>query len=389
MNMNDMREATRLTRQGRIGEATSLLRRLLTGAAAPPPASEPAAGERPTIDLVPPKPGETTWTVAPDAPAGQAEAARRTPQPDAGEPAGLGIARGVLNSLAGRLKAKRRPATEPVPSGARFEERVFANAAGQRAYRLYVPSRYDDQPMPLVIMLHGCTQNPEDFAAGTRMNELAEEFGVIVAYPEQPQSANAQRCWNWFSRADQVREAGEPSLIAGITRTVMADLAVDPTRVFAAGMSAGGAEAAILGETYPDLFRAVGIHSGLAYGSAHDVPSAFAAMKSGGSSRAGSAGGRAVGRVRAIVFHGDRDQTVAPVNGDQVMDQFAGAGPDAGTRGAAPGGLGFTRVERAGCEYWTVHGAGHAWSGGSRAGSYTDPRGPDASREMLRFFLAA
>lgn len=389
MNMNAMREATRLTRQGRLGEATALLRKALSGAV---PRSKPAptTAHPDTIDLDPPKSGGSTWSVPNFGSATPSETERPTMRARSPSPPGYGIARGVLDSLAGQLKAKRRPAPEPLPSGARFEERSFSNAAGQRAYRLYVPSQYRDQPMPLVVMLHGCTQNPDDFAAGTRMNELAEEFGVIVAYPEQPQSANAQRCWNWFSPADQVRDRGEPSLLAGIARQVMDELKVDSDRVFVAGMSAGGAEAAILGATYPELFRAVGIHSGLARGAAQDVASAFAAMKSGGPPQGGPIGGPAVARVRAIVFHGDRDTTVAPVNGTQVMAQFAGAGSDgATTRGDAPGGLGFTRVERAGCEYWTVHGSGHAWSGGSRAGSYTDPRGPDASREMLRFFLAA
>ena len=184
-----------------------------------------------------------------------------------------------LDGLVGRVPT-RAPA--PLPEGARFEERTFANEAGSRAYKLYIPSGYTGQPVPLVVMLHGCTQSPDDFAAGTRMNELAEEQTFLVAYPAQTQSANVSKCWNWFNAADQQRDRGEPSLIAGITRQIMRDVSVASGRVYVAGLSAGGAAAAILGSVYPDLYAAVGVHSGLACGAARDMPSAFAAMRQGG-----------------------------------------------------------------------------------------------------------
>jgi poly(hydroxyalkanoate) depolymerase family esterase len=246
------------------------------------------------------------------------------------------------------------------------------------------------------VMLHGCTQSPDDFAAGTRMNTLAEEHGLLVVYPGQTQSANAQKCWNWFSPDDQQRELGEPALIAGITRQVMRDHAVDPRRVYVAGLSAGGAAAAIMGQAYPDLYAAIGVHSGLACGAARDIPSAFAAMRQGAATphQVDHADGRV---VPTIVFHADRDGTVNPRNGDQVIAQAkaaAAAGLQARTeRGQVPGGHAYSRTLHAAAdsqpvlEQWVVHGGGHAWSGGSTAGSYTDPRGPDASREMLRFFL--
>jgi poly(hydroxyalkanoate) depolymerase family esterase len=280
-----------------------------------------------------------------------------------------------------------------VPDGARFEERSYANAAGSRAYKLYVPSGYTGQALPLVIMLHGCTQSPDDFAAGTQMNALAEEQTFLVAYPAQTQAANMSKCWNWFSAGDQQRDHGEPSLIAGITRQIMTDFSVEHGRVYIAGLSAGGAAAAIMGATYPDLYAAIGVHSGLACGAARDIPSAFAAMKQGGSGSRRP--GRSGGAVPTIVFHGDHDTTVNPVNGDEVVAQ-AKASADLGTavnRGQSPGGMGYTCTVhtdasgRAMLEQWVLHGAGHAWSGGSAAGSYTDPRGPDASREMVRFFL--
>jgi poly(hydroxyalkanoate) depolymerase family esterase len=230
-----------------------------------------------------------------------------------------------------------------LPEGARFEERSFANEAGSRTYKLYIPSRYKAEPLPLVVMLHGCTQSPDDFAAGTRMNQVAEEVGFLVAYPGQPSSANPSKCWNWFSAGDQLRDRGEPSLIAGITKQIMRDFRIEPGRVFVAGLSAGGAAAAIMGSVYPELYAAVGIHSGLACGAARDMPSAFSAMKQGGSGLTASPR-----PVRAIVFHGDRDTTVNPVNGDQVIAQSKG-GTELRTtvsRGQSAGGVSYVRSAR-------------------------------------------
>jgi poly(hydroxyalkanoate) depolymerase family esterase len=228
------------------------------------------------------------------------------------------------------------------------------------------------------------------------MNVLAEEHGVLVVYPGQTPAANAQKCWNWFSPGDQERDRGEPALIAGITRQVMRDHAIDPARVYVAGLSAGGAAAAIMGAAYPDLYAAVGVHSGLACGAARDIPSALTAMRQGAATphRADDVGRRI---VPTIVFHANRDGTVNPRNGDQVIAQAkaaAAAGLQTRTeRGQVPRGHAYSRTLHTDAggkpllEQWVVHGGGHAWSGGSTAGSYTDPRGPDASREMLRFFL--
>jgi poly(hydroxyalkanoate) depolymerase family esterase len=290
----------------------------------------------------------------------------------------------------------QRPATgssDVRPGGARFLSNVFSGPSGTRPYKLYIPSGYTGQPVPLVVMLHGCSQSPDDFATGTRMNTVADSHTCLVAYPGQTSAANMQKCWNWFNQADQQRDGGEPSLIAGITREIVRDYAVDPARIYIAGLSAGGAAAAIMGDAYPDLYAAIGVHSGLACGAARDVSSAFAAMQSGTSGYTRSPRRRV---VPTVVFHGDRDTTVHPRNADAVVAQFTG---DTALRtrveaGRVPGGHGYSRTLHMTpdgatlLEKWVVHGAGHAWFGGSPAGSYTDPRGPDATSEMMRFFLA-
>ena len=294
-------------------------------------------------------------------------------------------------NLRGPMTRAPPATTDIAPEGTKFITDTFRSAEGSRNYKLFVPSRSQEKPLPLVVMLHGCTQSPDDFAAGTRMNFLAEERNCFVVYPEQPSGANQAKCWNWFRTGDQQRDGGEPSLIAGITRQVMRDYPIDPKRVYVAGLSAGGAAAAIMAANYGDLFAAVGIHSGLACGAASDLPSAFMAMRQAGGFEA-----EAGSPVPTIVFHGDRDTTVHPGNGHRIFEQSANATSSKTKvlRGRVPHGHAYTRTividlsGRAISEHWNIHGAGHAWSGGSPAGSYTDPRGPDATREMLRFFLA-
>lgn len=278
-----------------------------------------------------------------------------------------------------------RPVLPSTTTAGRLLRASYSNLAGTRAYKVYIPARDEGLPRPLVVMLHGCKQNPDDFAAGTRMNELADELGFIVAYPEQALRANVSRCWNWFDAGDQRRDRGEPSLIAGITREVIARHDVDPRRVYIAGLSAGGAMAAIMGRNYPDLYAAVGVHSGLPYAAARDMPSALAAMRGRNSIPEPLCGESAAPPLPTIVFHGDRDTTVHPSNGEQ---RFASRTVVNGEEG----GRKYTRTVGSGkpaLEHWLVHGAGHAWSGGSPTGSYADPRGPDASRAMLDFFLLA
>jgi poly(hydroxyalkanoate) depolymerase family esterase len=405
LNLNArMAEVTRLTRAGRLAEATALLQ----GSHRKPKSPEAREGldrrpirraplDRQFIDMVPPRSG-SGHLMSPsfdayhgsDAALTEGFAPPQVPKPMRrllAHLAKLGSSPG-RGGMAGHLA---RDVQASLPDGARFEELTYANDAGTRTYKLFIPSSYCGGPLPLVVMLHGCNQSPDDFAAGTQMNELAEEQGLLVAYPRQPSSANPNKCWNWFSAGDQLRGKGEPSLIAGITRQIMRDFAVDPARIYVAGLSAGGAAAAIMGSAYPDLYAAICVHSGLACGAAKDMPSAFVAMRQGGSLLMEGV----KGPLPTIVFHGDRDNTVSPVNGDQVIAQSKAAAVLQLTisHGQSAGGIKFTRtVQRdgSGCpilEHWVLHGAGHAWSGGSPAGSYTEPHGPDASREMLRFFL--
>jgi poly(hydroxyalkanoate) depolymerase family esterase len=343
----DMLGALRLTGQGRLGEAVAKLREALGPDA-----------------LVP---GEPTLL-----------------NPQAAE-----VLRRVFSPVMPKMF---EPAAEPrVPDGSTFEERHFANESGNRGYKLFIPSGIRGKTVPLVVMLHGCTQSPDDFAAGTRMNALAEEQKFLVAYPAQSRTANLSKCWNWFRTDDQQRGQGEPSLIAGITREIMQDFPVDSGRVYIAGLSAGGAAAAVMGSAYPELYAAIGVHSGLACGAAHDMPSAMLAMRQGGA--AGPVTGARV--VPTIVFHGDQDKTVNIRNAEQVIAQAKGAAQlrRLVAEGHSPGGVRYTRTVQSDAagrpllEEWVLHGAGHAWSGGDTAGTYTDPHGPDASREMLRFFL--
>lgn len=391
-----MAEAASLTQSGKLAEATTLIQRLLRGEdkAGSPPAPDTAAPAATTLE------GEFVRLN----PAPSATDAGPRSAPDSGRPRSAAKPRtGLAETLRG-LAARFKPtglhggapgsAPDPLPDGASFTTLSHSGPAGTRAYKLYVPAAHGDGPRPLVVMLHGCTQSPDDFAAGTRMNAFAERHGILVAYPEQPASANAQRCWNWFKPEDQGRDRGEPSLLAGITRQIMRDHRVDPERIYIAGLSAGGAAAAIMAAAYPDLYAAVGIHSGLPAGAAHDLPSALAAMRQG-SNRGQREAAQYNRPVPTIVFHGDRDHVVHLSNGDAVIAQAA-ANADLRSevqQGQSPGGHAYSRNilrDREGlaqCEQWTIHGAGHAWAGGGPSGSYTDPQGPDATAEMLRFFL--
>ncbi|MDN2711371.1 PHB depolymerase family esterase [Janthinobacterium sp. SUN118] len=350
----------------------------------PPSAAQPQPGATPETPPAPPTPAQAAQEFAQDFMA------------RLGVPAGLGQHSFDMPTF--QAPGFNTPGTAPahLPAGAQFIDGVYRNHAGTRAYKLYIPSSYHGQAMPLVVMLHGCTQNPDDFAAGTQMNALAEEKQCFVVYPAQTQGANSSRCWNWFNALDQQRDQGEPSLIAGIAQQVIDEYPVNEREVFIAGLSAGGAMAVIVGTLYPEVFAAVGVHSGLPFASAQDLPSALAAMKGGAMpnpKRQAPAGG-----VPIIVFHGDRDTTVNLRNGDEliaqgVRSQAGGkAARAASTDGSVPNGHRYTRTTHSQAdgsplgEYWVIHGAGHAWSGGSDSGSYTDGKGPDASREMLRFF---
>jgi len=281
----------------------------------------------------------------------------------------------ALASTALTIMLRRR---RPAPG--RFARRIYVTRAGTRFYKLYLPACYRGQALPLLVMLHGCKQAPDDFAAGTRMNQLADEYGFIVVYPAQAWRANVERCWNWFRDRDQQRDSGEPAIIAGITRQVIARYRADPRRVYIAGLSAGGSMAAIMATTYPDLYAAVGIHSGLPYAAARGAATAAAAMRF---KRLGAAA--VLPSIPMIVFHGDSDTTVHPSNSGYAVrpsiSEEASAGGRRYTRRAHYDGVPF--------EHWVIHGAGHAWSGGNGEASFTDAKGPDASREMLRFFFAA
>ncbi|HJV52973.1 MAG TPA: PHB depolymerase family esterase [Noviherbaspirillum sp.] len=392
-----MREATRILQSEGPMAATAAIQRALHGAAATGKPAAPADWPR-----FLPKAPELRDINAPHDPAAEASVHSHDHLHAQLHKFSRTWAAGMARQAVEDVEVKE--AVDLAGAG-RFLSGSCTNHAGTRAYKLYIPSGYTGQALPLVVMLHGCTQHPDDFAAGTGMNAAAEDNNCFVVYPAQTKAANGSNCWNWFNASDQRRDQGEPAIIADITRAVIREYAIDTSRIYVAGLSAGGAMAAVMGATYPDLYAAIGIHSGVPYAVAHDMPSAFAAMKS---RKIKASARRTRCKVAApfghtmpvIVFHGDRDTTVDPVNGELALAQCvpsvdAGSGPDARVKidsGAVPKGRTYTRTVlhdaqgKAVAEKWIVHGAGHAWSGGSGRGTYTDPQGPDATREMLRFF---
>lgn len=368
-----MQEAMRLMRTGDLRAATHAIQRSLQGRREPSHATTQSVASGATDACI-----EGQYRVVPDAP---------------NDP----------KHTVGTMEPPDRDGNK-APAGVFLDHR-FTCDAGAMHYKLFIPSGLGDAPPPLIVMLHGCTQSPDDFARGTRMNALAQEHGYVVAYPAQAQSKNASKCWNWFRSHDQQRGRGEPAIIAALTRHLAKVHGLDERRVYVAGLSAGGAMAAVLGSTYPDVYAAIGVHSGLPVGAAHDLPSAFAAMKQGASTPPAGVQTAYMDRVPSIVFHGDADTTVDPCNGEAVIAQcigtpasMRGAESDAVhatvERGSVPGGRTYTRTVfknpdgSVTAEQWVVHGAAHAWFGGDPAGSYTDPSGPDASKHMLRFFSA-
>jgi poly(hydroxyalkanoate) depolymerase family esterase len=352
--MNDtlqgmMREAKRLTQTGHLTEATALIQRALSGSKALTAAAQQSAATAST----------------------------------------------VLNGIVLNRRVDGTPLNAEINAAGDFISGSHTHAGLTRDYKLYVPPKRAGRALPLVVMLHGCTQDPGDFAAGTGMNARAQTQGFFVLYPAQSQDGNAQRCWNWFARAHQQRGSGEPALLADMTQSVINAYGIDAQRVYVAGLSAGGAMADIVGAAYPEIYAALGIHSGLPRGAATNVAGAFAAMKNGEPATRSTAK-IADAAVPTIVFHGDADQTVHPKNGEQViaalLRRVASNEPTV-EQGVASGGRSYTRstyraeTGETVAEHWVAKGAGHAWSGGSAKGSYTDAKGPDATGEMLRFFF--
>jgi poly(hydroxyalkanoate) depolymerase family esterase len=398
--------AAQLTAAGSLTAATAAIQRALAGELPVPPPSSSGAGaaqtgagrpvSRDTIDV------EAHWVEDGAAPAPGAGTAARSGffgespwQAGSGSP--LTGSR-FAQAPAGRATAwsTHADASQAKTTKGRMLSGTHAAAAGSREYLLYLPPEAAAGSLSLVVMLHGCTQTPADFAAGTAMNALADQHNFIVLYPAQSKAANQSACWNWFNPRDQRAGAGEPAIIAGMVGEVLKQYRVDPARVHVAGLSAGGAMAAILAQAYPELFASAAVHSGLPSGAAHDLPSALDAMKRGGGG-AGSAGSAHGKPVRTIVFHGRQDRTVHPANGRQVVESALAAWPQGSLsvtqeNARSAGGRSYVRTIHADAagrpmvEQWEVQGAGHAWSGGSPAGSYTDPLGPDASAAMVEFF---
>lgn len=383
--------ATALVRQGQLAQATQAIQDALRGRSSTPaaPASTPTPAAPAQRSRLP----SARWQRTDN---GVQDAVVREPaaRPAQGQPATPTAA-----------PQARSPHAEPPGS---FTRVALQHGGAEHHYWLSVPpGAAAGTPMPLLLMLHGCTQNPQDFATGTGMNAAAAPANALVLYPAQPASANPNGCWNWFDTAHQERGQGEPAVLLAMLHDVMARHPVDARRVYAAGLSAGGAMAALLGREYPDVFAAIGVHSGLRAGAAHSMMAALSAMKTGAKTggrrqRAARPAGSAstAGPAPAlIVFHGDADGTVNAKNGQQLVQAAldalqgdASAVQQHSRQGQSAAGQPYTQtVYRAGgavvAEHWLLHGAGHAWSGGQPGGSHTDARGVDATQEMLRFFL--
>lgn len=421
-----MRQATRLTVAGRLNKATNAIQRALRGVAgasavprdAPARERATAIGEMAVVtpEVSPPVSEGPTFEV----PAFEVEA--RAPvtaaKVVAATPAGWPQAHKVLAHKPQAQPRFRQDDADVADLAdlSDFTVGTHTHASLTRRYKLYIPPGHVGRQLPLIVMLHGCTQDPDDFAAGTGMNERAREQGFFVLYPAQSQDANPSRCWNWFKHNHQRRDSGEPALLAAMTKAVMRQYDIDARRVYIAGLSAGGAMASIVAAAYPEIYAAVGVHSGLPHGAASNLSEALAVMKNGVAGAGVHAKARRAGwastaapqpprRVPTIVFHGDQDQTVHPRNGEEVIAAALRSVPGPGQsdalaadsprveHGVSAQGRRYTRSTHrsdegpALAEHWLVHGAGHAWSGGRPGGSYTDAKGPDATSEMLRFFL--
>jgi len=362
LDQNHMAEALQLTRAGRLAEATELIQRTL--------GSSSKSGQSPASGQLNPLSMGIKPLLSPLANSQTLQLPMQNPN----------------------VLPRQAPPPDSLGAGALIE-RTYANGSGVRRYLVYAPPGGPSQGMPVIVMLHGGTQDVRDYATGTGMNKLADLHHFLVVYPDQDARANPMRYWNWFRPQDQRRGNGEPSLIAGITEQVIDDYAADRDKIFIVGFSAGAAMATVMAATHPELYAAAGVHSGLPYGSAHDVQSAFALMRGENpSSRQDAAL-----RIPLIVFHGDHDQIVNVINASHIRQQRLGVGrattADGATaiQGQVPGGHAYTRTTYSDenevlLEQWIVHGAGHAWFGGTAGSSYTDPKGPAASAEIVRFF---
>jgi poly(hydroxyalkanoate) depolymerase family esterase len=298
-----------------------------------------------------------------------------------------------------------------------WQQYLYEDPDGSLPYFVYTPENYQiGTAVPLIVLLHGCTQTAVDLAASTQMNSLADQHQFIVVYPQQLKANNRYICWNWYEPANQSRGSGEPAMIAGIVQTMKQNSTrwtIDEHRVYVAGISAGGAISVILGATYPDIFAAIGVHSGLEYRAAITLKSVLRVSQRGGPDpvQQGLLAYNAMGDfarvVPTIVFQGVNDYIVNSVNGDQVIQQWMRtdalasdgtydatfSSPSTVTNGKVPGGRVYTVYtwnDNNGNElqeYWKVNGLGHAWSGGSRGIAYSDHQGPDASLAMYTFFM--
>ena len=283
-----------------------------------------------------------------------------------------------------------------------------------REYLVYVPRAYGGwRRRPLLVLLHGCRQTPEDFAAATRIAALADSNGWLVLLPRQSSKANAWTCWNWFDKATSAGR-GEAAIVVAQIRAVQRAYRVHPRRIFVAGMSAGGCLAAVLGLRHPKLFAGVAAHSAVACGAASGPMAAMQVLAHGadtaveqiGATARDAASRRAL-PVPLLVVHGGDDHVVSLRNARQLVRQYLVFNgrldpkemapdelppPDREiTQQLSPGRTATTIEYRDGARTLVrmvrVDGLGHAWSGGDATFPYNDPLPPDATA-LLGAFVA-
>jgi len=300
----------------------------------------------------------------------------------------------------------------------RIESGSYYSFNGMRSYKVFLPSNHSESTnhgkIPVIIALHGCMQDSESFAAGTRLNEWAEKLGFAVYYPEQSKFFNIYNCWNWFLPTNQMKNTGEAELIMGGLKKVTREFSLNKDKTFLLGMSSGGAVVSILANCYPRSFQAVATHHGTMYKAASDVFSAKEVVYNGSkiapevaAAKGYSCSGFTPKKnpLPAVIIHGSRGAVMRAIHATQVESELRIFNDylDNGIRDNSlddemtfekftPDNLysydvvTWSHRGRPYIKRYMIETLGHAWSGGDNQYEFNDPHGPDATKIILDFF---